>query len=181
MGTGSEATPSAPFASVASNKSESVDATTDSVNAGSAARGAGGASGIVGSNKPGPSYRLTGADDSREVRRGTLVVLLPDVRGCFGETLAEVGCFSTGAGLADGVVFATGFADVFDFAIGVIRAEAGRGELKSRGERSRRSSKLHPRGRVSRDACSTQSAFKWRASSESKFSSHTTQATRSIP
>ena len=143
--------------------------------------GAGGASGIVGSNKPGPSYRLTGADDSREVRRGTLVVLLPDVRGCFGETFAEVGCFSTGAGLAEGVVFAAGFVDVFGFAIGVIRAEVGRGELKSRGERSRRSSKLHPRGSVSRDACSTQSAFRWRASSESKFSSHTTQATRSIP
>jgi hypothetical protein len=89
---------------------------------------------------------LTGATVSRDVRRGTVVVLLPDVRDCLGEAFAAGADFASGAGLA------AGFAAVFDFVIGVIRADAGRGALNNRGDRSRRSSKLQPRGNVNREA-----------------------------
>ena len=145
-------------ASVSSSKVGSTEGLVVSMNAGSAkgsatgsaARGAGGASGIVGSNNPGPSYRLTGATVSRAVRRGTLEVLLPDVRGCLGDVFAAGADFAAGAGV---VGLLAGFAAVFDFAIGVIRAPVvGRGALNNRGDRSRRSSKLQPRGNVNREA-----------------------------
>jgi hypothetical protein len=89
--------------------------------------------------------------------------------------------FAAGADFASGAGLAAGFAAVFDFVIGVMRADAGRGALNNRGDRSRRSSKLQPRGNVNLEAWSAHNALRWRASSASKFSSHTTQATRSMP
>ena len=53
--------------------------------------------GSVGSNNPGPSIRFTGADASREVRRGNAVVLFEVLRAGFtaGLTIATVGFDAT--------------------------------------------------------------------------------------
>jgi len=95
--------------------------------------------GSVGSNNPGPSNRLTGADASREVRRGTLVVLPDEVRAALFPALL--------AGLVDAgrESLVTGFA----------LCAAGRGATNNRGDFSRRSSNVQPRGSVSLAAWSS--------------------------
>ena len=116
----------------------------------SVARGITGVIGMVGSNNPGPSYRLTGDDASREVRRGTLPVLLPDLRAGLAEAV-PVGCAAgvCAVGCAARVCagLAAGFGNCVTRAVVFVR-----GELKSRGDDSRRSSKVQPRGKVKRAA-----------------------------
>lgn len=121
--------------------------------------------GSVGSKRLGPSMRRTGDEVSREVRRGIEPVLFEPLRGDFaaGFVLAEFAA----AGLAAGA-FAAGFApadlvtngfttDDLPATIGLV---FGRDARKSRGECSRRSSNDHPRGRVRRAACSSQSRLR---------------------
>ena len=116
--------------------------------------------GSVGSNKPGPLARLTGADTSREVRRGNGTVFFGAV------------CSALRSGLVNG------FTLLVD---GFMLLACGLAATNSRGDFSRRSSNVHPRGKVSRDACSSHRRFTWCCLSSSNVSSHTTQATRSIP
>ena len=116
--------------------------------------------GSVGSNKPGPLARLTGADTSREVRRGNGTVFFGAV------------CSALRSGLVNGFTL---LVDGFALLAGGLAA------TNSRGDFSRRSSNVHPRGKVSRDACSSHRRFTWCCLSSSNVSSHTTQATRSIP
>ena len=116
--------------------------------------------GSVGSNKPGPFARLTGADTSREVRRGSGTIFFGAV------------CSALRSGLVNG------FTLLVD---GLVLLACGLAATNSRGDFSRRSSNVHPRGRVSRDACSSHRRFTWCCLSSSNVSSHTTQATRSIP
>ena len=116
--------------------------------------------GSVGSNKPGPLARLTGADTSREVRRGNGTVFFGAV------------CSALRSGLVNG------FTLLVD---GFVLLAGGLAATNSRGDFSRRSSNVHPRGKVSRDACSSHRRFTWCCLSSSNVSSHTTQATRSIP
>ena len=63
---------------------------------------------------------------------------------------------------------------------GFVLLAGGLAATNSRGDFSRRSSNVHPRGKVSRDACSSHRRFTWCCLSSSNVSSHTTQATRSI-
>ena len=116
--------------------------------------------GSVGSNKPGPLARLTGADTSREVRRGNGTVFFGAV------------CSALRSGLVNGFTL---------FVDGFVLLAGGLAATNSRGDFSRRSSNVHPRGNVSRDACSSHRRFTWCCLSSSNVSSHTTQATRSIP
>ena len=108
------------------------------------------------------------------MRRGTLPVLLPDVRA--GLVEAVPAGFGAVAGFVAGAGFAAGLGNCVTRAV-----DFARGELKSRGDASRRSSKVQPRGNVKRAAWSAHIALRCRASSASKFSSHTTQAMRSMP
>ena len=101
--------------------------------------------------------RFTGDDVSRDVRRGIDPVLFVGLRLGFDAGLVDAGLLAT-----------TGLA-------------LGRDARNNRGDRSRRSSNDHPRGSVSRPACSSHRRFRCRWSSSSKVSSHTTQAMRSIP
>ena len=116
--------------------------------------------GSVGSNKPGPVARFTGADTSREVRRGSGTIFFGAV------------CSALRSGLFNG------FTLLVD---GLVLLACGLAATNSRGDFSRRSSNVHPRGKVSRDACSSHRRFTWCCLSSSNVSSHTTQATRSIP
>ena len=116
--------------------------------------------GSVGSNKPGPLERFTGADTSREVRRGSGTIFFGAV------------CSALRSGLFNG------FTLLVD---GLVLLACGLAATNSRGDFSRRSSNVHPRGKVSRDACSSHRRFTWCCLSSSNVSSHTTQATRSIP
>ena len=116
--------------------------------------------GSVGSNNPGPLARFTGADTSREVRRGSGTIFFGAV------------CSALRSGLVNG------FTLLVD---GFVLLAGGLAATNSRGDFSRRSSNVHPRGKVSRDACSSHRRFTWCCLSSSNVSSHTTQATRSIP
>ena len=88
--------------------------------------------GSVGSNKPGPLERFTGADTSREVRRGSGTIFFGAV------------CSALRSGLFNG------FTLLVD---GLVLLACGLAATNSRGDFSRRSSNVHPRGKVSRDAC----------------------------
>lgn len=116
--------------------------------------------GSVGSNKPGPPARFTGAETSREVRRGSGTIFFGAV------------CSALRSGLVNG------FTLLVD---GFVLLACGLAATNKRGDFSRRSSNVHPRGKVSRDACSSHRRFTWCCLSSSNVSSHTTQATRSIP
>ena len=116
--------------------------------------------GSVGSNNPGPLARFTGAETSREVRRGIGTILFGAV------------CSALRSGLVNGFTLPVD---------GLVLLAGGLAATNKRGDFSRRSSNVHPRGNVSRDACSSHRRFTWCCLSSSKVSSHTTQATRSIP
>ena len=96
--------------------------------------------GSVGSNKPGPLARFTGAETSREVRRGSGTIFFGAV------------CSALRSGLFNGfTLLVDGFALL----------ACGLAATNSRGDFSRRSSNVHPRGKVSRDACSSHRRFTW--------------------
>ena len=116
--------------------------------------------GSVGSNKPGPLARFTGADTSREVRRGSGTIFFGAV------------CSALRSGLVNGFTLLAG---------GLVLLTGGLAATNKRGDFSRRSSNVHPRGKVRRDACSSHRRFTWCCLSSSNVSSHTTQAMRSIP
>ena len=116
--------------------------------------------GSVGSNNPGPSMRFTGADASREVRRGS------------GTTFFGAVCSALRSGLANGFTLLVGC---------LVLLAGGLAATNSRGDFSRRSSNVQPRGKVSREACSSHRRFTWCWLSSSNVSSHTTQALRSMP
>ena len=116
--------------------------------------------GSVGSNNPGPLARFTGAETSREVRRGIGTIFFGAV------------CSALRSGLVNGFTLPVD---------GLVLLAGGLAATNSRGDFSRRSSNVHPRGKVSRDACSSHRRFTWCCLSSSNVSSHTTQATRSIP
>ena len=116
--------------------------------------------GSVGSNNPGPLARFTGAETSREVRRGIGTIFFGAV------------CSALRSGLVNGFTLPVD---------GLVLLAGGLAATNKRGDFSRRSSNVHPRGNVSRDACSSHRRFTWCCLSSSNVSSHTTQATRSIP